>query len=74
MEGMLPGVLGLSKVQPWSKGGTEAQLGYETICAIILSYLNTLFKKETLDSFDQELKTIQQHLPKKFIRVSSPKH
>lgn len=74
MEGMLPGVSGLTKVQPWSKGGVLAQQGYEAICNSTLSYLNSLFQKDTLQHFDRELRTMQQQLPKKFMRVIAPKH
>ena len=31
VEGMLPGIYGIANVQPWSKGGSEARIGYETI-------------------------------------------
>ncbi len=37
VEGLLPAALGLTTVQPWSRAGAEARLGYEAICRLVLA-------------------------------------
>ena len=35
LEGMVPGIYGLTRVQRWSKGGPEARTGYEAITRLV---------------------------------------
>jgi dienelactone hydrolase len=39
LEGMVPGVMGIERVQKWSKGGPIAKRGYETIARRVLETL-----------------------------------
>lgn len=73
MEGMIPGILNTNKVQSWSKGGKVAQLGFETICKIALSFINTTLKPSNSSSFDDQMKELDQTLPPTFISVFQPK-
>ena len=40
VEGLLPALVHLSTVQPWTVAGRDAQLGYETIASATLYYLD----------------------------------
>ena len=46
---MLPGLTGVSAVQPWSTGGPGAQSGYETIARAVLSLLDKTMKGAAAD-------------------------
>lgn len=46
VEGMIPGVFGISTVQPWSKGGDVARLGYETIARYARAFLDRALRPE----------------------------
>lgn len=72
LEGMIPGILKTHKVQPWSKGGERAQLGYETVCQITLSFLDAVFHAENFDSFDEDMVKLKGELPGNFITITSP--
>lgn len=51
LEGMLPSILGLKKVQPFSKASPEGKAGYEVICRTVLRFLDdTLYAAPTLAS------------------------
>ncbi len=39
LEGMIPGLLGITEVQPWSRGGSVAKGGYETVARYVLAFL-----------------------------------
>lgn len=54
LEGMIPGVLGIDDVQPWSKGGSMARLGYESISRNTLHYLNRYLKQQPLQMATDE--------------------
>ena len=69
MEGMLPGILRTEKVQGWSKGGEVAQLGFEAICKMTLSFLNAIFNEK---SFNEKVIDIQKDLPEGFFSVTAP--
>lgn len=73
MEGMIPGILKTTKVQSWSRGGEQAQIGYETICKIVVSYLNAVFHEANFSSFDERLLEIGDNSPKDFFTVIAPK-
>lgn len=73
IEGMIPGILRTSKVQSWSKGGEIAQLGYETICKVTLSFLDTIFDEANIVSFDEHISNIKENLPEGFIEITLPK-
>lgn len=73
LEGMIPGILKSNKVQPWSKGGEVAQIGYEVICKITLSFLNAVFHETNLESFDTRTSLLKEELPLEFISIESPK-
>jgi dienelactone hydrolase len=40
LEGMIPGLVGVTRVQPWSLGGDVAQQGYESIARAVRSLLD----------------------------------
>jgi hypothetical protein len=46
-EGMIPSVMGISKVPRWSKSGPAAQLGYETVARYTLRFLNAYLKSSS---------------------------
>jgi hypothetical protein len=46
-EGMIPSLMGISKVPRWSKSGPAAQLGYETVARYTLRFLNTYLKSSS---------------------------
>ncbi len=46
-EGMIPGVMGITKVPRWSKSGAVAQMGYEAISRYTLRFLNHYLKSKT---------------------------
>jgi hypothetical protein len=73
MEGMIPGILNTDRVQSWSKGGEIAQIGYEAICEITLSFLNAVFHEANLESFDARTSLLKEDLPLEFISIESPK-
>jgi len=73
MEGMIPGIIKTTKVQSWSKGGETAQIGYETICKMVLSFLNTVFYQATFSSFDNQISKIKENSPKEFFTINVPK-
>ncbi len=73
IEGMIPGVLQTDKVHSWSKGGVVAQVGYEVICQMVLSFLNTVFYEPTFDSFDEDISRLINDLPLGTVLISSPK-
>lgn len=66
LEGMLPGLFGIPKVQSWSNAGDAAQVGYETISRYALCFLNSYLKKDNR-SYCQEL---EDHLPAGFIEMT----
>lgn len=39
LEGMIPGLTGVTSVQPWSSGGAVAQSGYEAVAQAVLGLL-----------------------------------
>jgi hypothetical protein len=41
VEGMIPGLFDLGDVQPWSRGGTVARIGYETIARYVVAMLES---------------------------------
>lgn len=47
LEGMIPAVTGITKVQPWSKAGQEQRIGYETICRYTLRFLDSYLKTKS---------------------------
>ena len=67
LEGMIPGVFGIATVQPWSKGGEVAQLGYETISRYLLSFLDQYLEQEAASQVDG---TWQAELPPGFVTVT----
>jgi len=73
MEGMIPGILNTNKVQNGLKGGEVAQVGYETICEMTLSFLDAVFHEKNLDSFDKHSSKRKEHLPENFFPITSPK-
>ena len=44
LEGMIPGLTGISTVQPWSTGGPSAQTGYELVARAVLAVLDKRMK------------------------------
>jgi hypothetical protein len=42
LEGMIPALVGISAVQPWSVAGADAQDGYESICRTVLELLDRI--------------------------------
>lgn len=45
IEGMVPGIEGIERVQPWSKGGPIARRGYETIAGRVAAALEAAFAR-----------------------------
>ena len=45
VEGMIPGVFGIERVQRWSKGGAIARTGYETTCREVAARLDAAFAR-----------------------------
>lgn len=68
LEGMLPGVWEINTVQPWSRGGDVAQLGYETISRYVLTFLNHYLKAEAVPG-DVE-RAWEAELPPGFVTVT----
>lgn len=68
LEGMVPGVFGITRVQPWSTGGAVAQLGYEAIARNVLSFLDHYLKKESAP--EQLDRTWEEELPAGFVTVT----
>ncbi len=73
LEGMIPGILKTNKVQPWSKGGEIAQIGYEVICKITQNFLDAIFYKSNLVVFDEDIEKLEENLFPNTISVSIPK-
>jgi dienelactone hydrolase len=46
VEGMIPGIFGISRVQKWSKGGAIAKTGYETIARRVRAELSKAFDSQ----------------------------
>jgi len=65
IEGMVPGLYGVAKVQPWSKGGAEARIGYEAITRLV-----GLWMKQTLGdpAAAREREAVLAALPAGFAR------
>lgn len=72
IEGMIPGVLRTNKVQGWSKGGEIAQIGFETICEITLSFIDAVFHGTNFAAFDANISLLKEDLPSGFISIFSP--
>ena len=68
LEGMIPGVFGITTVQPWSTGGSVAQLGYEAISRYVLSFLDQ-YVKTTATSGPIE-RPWEAELPAGFVTVT----
>lgn len=66
LEGMIPGVFNIEKVQSWSKGGKTAKIGFEAISQYTLFFLNKYLKKK--NSFS--VKKLNNQFPKDFARVT----
>ncbi len=66
LEGMVPALFGVIKVQPWSTSGQNAKLGYETISRYALHFLNTYLKWG--GPFQEP--EWQKELPPGFVRVT----
>lgn len=47
LEGMIPAVMHITKVQPWSKAGSESKIGYETVCRYTLRFLDSYLKTKS---------------------------
>lgn len=45
LEGLIPSLMGITKVQAWSKSGPAAQSGYETAARLALFFLNQQLKQ-----------------------------
>ena len=52
VEGMLPGLFAIDKVQRWSRGGADAKTGYESMALDILEPLNELMKATPRRAYD----------------------
>jgi hypothetical protein len=48
-EGMIPSLMGISKVPRWSKSGPAAQLGYETVSRYTRHFLDACLKTDCKD-------------------------
>lgn len=44
LEGMIPGIMGIASVQPWSKSGPVAKRGYEEVSRTVLAFLDFRLK------------------------------
>lgn len=44
IEGLIPSLMGITKVPRWSKSGPAAQLGYETVSRYLLHFLDAYLK------------------------------
>ncbi len=66
LEGMLPALFDVNKVQSWSNAGEAAQLGYETISRYTLCFLDLYLKKEA----GIYCQTLAGQLPSGFIEVT----
>ena len=42
VEGMVPGLFGVSRVQPWSRGGREAALGYAAVTRLVGAWMRQI--------------------------------
>ena len=51
-EGHISDLLHLEKVQPWTQTGSQSHRGYEALCKITLTYLNTRFYHNDQSFFD----------------------
>jgi len=69
LEGMVPGVFGITKVQPWSTGGAIAQLGYETISRYVLFFLDHHLKAGAVS--EQVDRAWEAELPPGFVTVTT---
>ena len=67
LEGMIPGILNSSKVQPWSTGGLNAQLGFEAICKLTLNFIQSVWVEMDDGYFDNRLADLRLGLPDGFI-------
>ena len=65
IEGMIPGVFGLSKVQGWSKGGKLAQTGYEAVFEYSLFYLDKIIKNQS----DDRGRSLRRKYPEDFLLI-----
>ena len=74
LEGMIPGILRTNKVHSWSKGGEMAQIGYEALCEITLSFLNAIFHESRLEPFETRTSQLKDDLPMEFISIKSPEN
>jgi hypothetical protein len=67
-EGMIPSLMGISKVPRWSKSGPVAQLGYETISRYTLHFLNAYLK--TNSKSPRPLRDWGKGLPRGFVTIA----
>lgn len=66
LEGMIPGVFEIENVQPWSKGGKTAKMGYEVISRQTLIFLNKYMKIGAKSN----KKKLLRKMPKGFVNVT----
>ncbi len=72
IEGMIPGLLRTNNVQSWSRGGKEAQIGYEAICEIVMAYSKAVFFDEDMKSFDEQVELLNDEMPLGVMEISIP--
>ncbi|MEW6130385.1 MAG: hypothetical protein AB1757_25345 [Acidobacteriota bacterium] len=65
LEGFIPSLFGIKKVQPWSKNDGFAQIGYETICRYSLSYLDYFLKGKKMSN-----SLLEKGLPNGFVKTN----
>ncbi len=68
VEGMLPGVWGIERVQAWSRGGAIAQTGYETISRSVRAFLDYFLAAGTAPK--QLDRSWKKELPPGFVTVT----
>lgn len=72
LEGMIPGLLRTNKVQSWSKGADLARQGYELVCQLSLSFLQSVFSNADTSSFDDRVNALKSDLQEGYFTVHMP--
>lgn len=69
-EGMIPSLMGISKVPRWSKSGLVAQLGYETVSRYTLHFLDAYLKSSSKNPHSLRNWDWGKGLPTSFVAIT----
>jgi hypothetical protein len=70
LEGSIPSLMGIAKVQRWSKPGPVAQLGYETVSRLTRLFLDAYLKQQPVALTGLAGWAGKQGLPEEFLTIA----